>query len=235
MSIAQLDISYEFPHPNNALAEPNGLLAFGGDMSAERLKVAYNEGIFPWYSPNEPPLWWSPDPRAVLIPGELHTGRTLRRFIRKHIYQITVNYAFDRVMYSCAQRPEGTWIGSEVQRGYQTLHHKGLAHSIEVWHKHRLVGGLYGVCVGALFCGESMFSRMENASKCAFIAFYHHFLRHGGQLFDCQVLNHHTESLGAKNIPREEFLQHLYQLRDQPLQSGCWSTQVLDLSLPLKD
>ncbi|CAM3187699.1 leucyl, phenylalanyl-tRNA-protein transferase [Xenorhabdus nematophila ATCC 19061] len=235
MSIAKLDNSYKFPHPTNALAEPNGLLAFGGDMSAERLKVAYNEGIFPWYSPDELPLWWSPDPRAVLIPGELHIGRTLRRFIRKHTYQITVNYAFDRVIYSCAQRQEGTWIGSEVQSGYQTLHQEGLAHSIEVWHEHQLVGGLYGVCIGALFCGESMFSKMENASKCAFIAFYHHFLRHGGQLFDCQVLNHHTESLGAKNIQREEFLQHLYQLRDQSLQSGCWSTQVLDLSLSLKD
>ncbi|CDG17251.1 leucyl/phenylalanyl-tRNA--protein transferase [Xenorhabdus doucetiae] len=229
MSIAQLDNSYEFPHPTNALAEPNGLLAFGGDLSAERLRVAYHEGIFPWYSPDEPPLWWSPDPRAVLIPGELHIGRTLRRFIRKHIYQITVNYAFDEVIYHCAQRQEGTWIGPDVQKGYQTLHKEGLAHSIEVWHDHQLVGGLYGVCVGTLFCGESMFSKMENASKCAFVAFYHHFLRHSGQLFDCQVLNHHTESLGAKNIPREKFLQHLYQLRKQSLQSGCWSVQKLDL------
>lgn len=229
MLIAQLDNSYEFPDPTNAMAEPNGLLAFGGDLSAERLRVAYHEGIFPWYSPNELPLWWSPNPRAVLIPGELHTGRTLLRFIRKHTYQITVNYAFDEVIYHCAQRQEGTWIGPDVLRGYQALHHEGLAHSIEVWHDRQLVGGLYGVCIGTLFCGESMFSRMENASKCAFVAFYHHFLHHGGRLFDCQVLNHHTESLGAKNIPREEFLQHLYQLREQPLQSGCWSEQELDL------
>ncbi|WP_092518957.1 leucyl/phenylalanyl-tRNA--protein transferase [Xenorhabdus japonica] len=229
MSIAQLDNSYEFPHPTNALAEPNGLLAFGGDLSSERLRVAYHEGIFPWYLPDEPPLWWSPDPRAVLIPGELHTGRTLRRFIRKHTYQITVNYAFDEVIYNCSQRQEGTWIGPEVQKGYQTLHKEGLVHSIEVWHDHQLVGGLYGVCVGTLFCGESMFSKTENASKCAFVAFYHHFLRYGGQLFDCQVLNHHTESLGAKNIPRNKFLQHLYQLRRQSLQSGCWSVQRLDL------
>ncbi|PHM40164.1 leucyl/phenylalanyl-tRNA--protein transferase [Xenorhabdus mauleonii] len=235
MSIAQLDDSHEFPHPNHALVEPNGLLAFGGDLSAERLKVAYNEGIFPWYSPYEPPLWWSPDPRAVLIPGELHTGRTLRRFIRKHTYQITVNYAFDEVIYNCAQRQEGTWIGSAVQRGYQTLHKEGLAHSIEVWHERQLVGGLYGVSVGTLFCGESMFSKMENASKCAFVAFYYHFLRHGGQLFDCQVLNHHTESLGARNIPRGEFLQYLYQLRAQSLQPNCWSAQLLDLQLPPKD
>ncbi|WP_045958939.1 leucyl/phenylalanyl-tRNA--protein transferase [Xenorhabdus poinarii] len=229
MPIAQLDNSYTFPHPTNALTEPNGLLAFGGDLSAERLRVAYHEGIFPWYSPHEPPLWWSPDPRAVLIPGELHTGRTLRRFIRKHTYQITVNCAFDEVIYHCAQRQEGTWIGADIQKSYQSLHDEGLAHSVEVWYNHQLVGGLYGVSVGTLFCGESMFSKMLNASKCAFVAFYHHFLRHGGQLFDCQVLNHHTESLGAKNIPREIFLQYLYQLRKQSLQSGCWLVQRLDL------
>ncbi|PHM37880.1 leucyl/phenylalanyl-tRNA--protein transferase [Xenorhabdus innexi] len=229
MLIAQLDNSYEFPHPDNALAEPNGLLAFGGDLSAERLKTAYSKGIFPWFSPNELPLWWSPDPRAVLIPGELHTGRTLRRFIRKHPYQITVNYAFEQVVYGCAQRQEGTWIGSDIQLGYQTLHQEGLAHSVEVWHKQQLVGGLYGVNIGTLFCGESMFSKMENASKCAFVAFYHHFLRHGGQLFDCQVLNHHTESLGAKNIPRKEFLRYLGQCQKQSLQTGCWDAQLLEL------
>ncbi|WP_446469476.1 leucyl/phenylalanyl-tRNA--protein transferase [Xenorhabdus stockiae] len=229
MLIAQLDNSYEFPHPDTALAEPNGLLAFGGDLSAERLKTAYRKGIFPWFSPNELPLWWSPDPRAVLIPEELHTGRTLRRFIRKHPYQITVNYAFEQVVYGCAQRQEGTWIGSDIQLGYQTLHQEGLAHSVEVWHKQQLVGGLYGVNIGTLFCGESMFSKMENASKCAFVAFYHHFLRHGGQLFDCQVLNHHTESLGAKNIPRKEFLRHLDQYQKQSLQTGCWDAQTLEL------
>ncbi|MEX0445299.1 leucyl/phenylalanyl-tRNA--protein transferase [Xenorhabdus sp. SGI246] len=229
MLIAQLDNSCEFPHPTNALTEPNGLLAFGGDLSAERLKTAYSKGIFPWFSPDEPPLWWSPDPRAVLIPGELHTGRTLRRFIRKHPYQITVNYAFDQVIYGCGQRQEGTWIGAGIQHAYQTLHQEGMAHSVEVWHKHQLVGGLYGVNVGTLFCGESMFSKMENASKCAFVAFYHHFLHHRGQLFDCQVLNHHTESLGAKNIPRGEFLQYLEQCKKQSLQAGCWDTQVLEL------
>ncbi|MCC8380894.1 leucyl/phenylalanyl-tRNA--protein transferase [Xenorhabdus sp. PB30.3] len=229
MLIAQLDSSYEFPHPDTALAEPNGLLAFGGDLSAERLKTAYRKGIFPWFSPNELPLWWSPDPRAVLIPGELHTGRTLQRFIRKHPYQITVNYAFEQVVYGCAQRQEGTWIGSDIQLGYQTLHQEGLAHSVEVWYKQQLVGGLYGVNIGTLFCGESMFSKMENASKCAFVAFYHHFLRHGGQLFDCQVLNHHTESLGAKNIPRKEFLRHLDQYQKQSLQAGCWDAQTLEL------
>ncbi|CBJ80036.1 leucyl, phenylalanyl-tRNA-protein transferase [Xenorhabdus bovienii str. Jollieti] len=229
MTIAQLGNSYAFPHPTHALAEPNGLLAFGGDLCAERLRVAYHEGIFPWFSPDELPLWWSPDPRAVLIPGELHTGRTLRRFIRKLPYQITVNYAFDQVIYGCAQRQEGTWIGSDVQKGYQALHQEGLAHSIEVWHDCQLVGGLYGINVGTLFCGESMFSKMENASKCAFVAFYHHFLHHGGQLLDCQVLNHHTKSLGAKNIPRKEFLQHLYLCREQSLQAGCWAAQMLDL------
>ncbi|WP_340610523.1 leucyl/phenylalanyl-tRNA--protein transferase [Xenorhabdus bharatensis] len=229
MLIAQLDNSYEFPHPETALAEPNGLLAFGGDLSAERLKTAYRKGIFPWFSPNELPLWWSPDPRAVLIPGELHTGRTLRRFIRKHPYQFTVNYAFEQVICGCAQRQEGTWIGSDIQLGYQTLHQEGLAHSVEVWHKQQLVGGLYGVNMGTLFCGESMFSKMENASKCAFVVFYHHFLRHGGQLFDCQVLNHHTESLGAKNIPRKEFLRHLDQYQKQSLQIGCWDKQTLAL------
>ncbi|KAA1192967.1 leucyl/phenylalanyl-tRNA--protein transferase [Photorhabdus heterorhabditis] len=229
MPIIQLDDSYGFPLPEEALTEPNGLLAVGGDLSAGRLNAAYNEGIFPWFLPNEVPLWWSPDPRAVIIQGELHTGRTLRRFLRNHPYRITVNHAFEQVIDSCAQRQEGTWIGRDVKQGYQVLHQTGQAHSVEVWHDERLVGGLYGVSVGTLFCGESMFSKMENASKCALIAFYHHFLRHYGDLIDCQVLNHHTASLGAKEISREKFIQYLYQFRNRPLKPGCWLQQVLEL------
>ncbi|AKH64554.1 MULTISPECIES: leucyl/phenylalanyl-tRNA--protein transferase [Photorhabdus] len=230
MPIIQLDDdSYDFPHPAEALMEPNGLLAVGGDLSPERLSAAYHQGIFPWFLPSEIPLWWSPDPRAIIMPGELHTGRTLRRFLRNHPYRITVNHAFEQVIHYCAQRQEGTWISRDIQQGYQELHQTGKAHSVEVWYGEHIVGGLYGVSVGTLFCGESMFSRMENASKCAFVAFYHHFLRYSGELLDCQVLNHHTASLGAKEISREEFIQYLYQFRNQSLKPGCWLQQVLEL------
>ena len=207
MPLFQLDDSdLDFPEPHLALKEPNGLLAIGGEISPARLRVAYQSGIFPWYFPYEEPLWWSPDPRAVLPAGDLHIGRSLRKFIRHQPYKITLNHAFASVIEACSIRDEGTWIGPDIKEGYEALYRQGEAHSVEVWDGDELVGGLYGVNVGAVFCGESMFSRRDNASKCAFIAFYNHFLRYGGQLFDCQVLNSHTASLGASEISRDHYL-----------------------------
>lgn len=173
-------------------------------------------------------LWWSPDPRAVLFPAEFHLNRSLKRFLRHDPFRITLNHDFATVIAACAHRPdEGTWIGPEVQRAYQHLHRLGYAHSVEVWQDDQLVGGMYGVAQGALFCGESMFSRVTNASKCALMAFCRHFAAYGGELIDCQVLNAHTARLGAREIPRRQFLQQLSTLQRRPLASACWAPQVI--------
>ncbi|EPE2785754.1 leucyl/phenylalanyl-tRNA--protein transferase [Serratia marcescens] len=220
--------SLAFPLPESALRDPNGLLAIGGDLTAPRLLAAYERGIFPWYSPGEAILWWSPDPRAVLFPTEFHLNRSLKRFLRHDPFRITLNHDFAAVIAACAHRPdEGTWIGPEVQRAYQHLHRLGYAHSVEVWQDNQLVGGMYGVAQGALFCGESMFSRVTNASKCALMAFCRHFAAYGGELIDCQVLNAHTARLGAREIPRRQFLQQLSTLQRRPLAPACWEPQVI--------
>ncbi|QCR36574.1 leucyl/phenylalanyl-tRNA--protein transferase [Nissabacter sp. SGAir0207] len=219
-----------FPPPEGALREPNGLLAVGGDLSPARLKLAYQSGIFPWYNPGEMILWWSPDPRAVLFPDALHISRSMRRFLRHCPFQFTLNHAFPEVIAACAEaRSDGTWIGPAVAEAYRQLHREGIAHSIEVWQEGELVGGMYGVAQGALFCGESMFSRRTNASKAALVMFCHHFVQQGGQLLDCQVLNDHTASLGATEIPRHHFLSALRQLQRQALPAGCWQPQTLQL------
>ncbi|MGP6441584.1 MULTISPECIES: leucyl/phenylalanyl-tRNA--protein transferase [Rahnella] len=229
--------SLNFPAPETALQEPNGLLAIGGDLTAPRLLSAYQHGIFPWFEPGEMILWWSPDPRAILVPGERHASRSLKRFMRKMPFRFTLNQQFEQVIHACAmQREDGTWIGPLVQRGYQELHEAGRAHSVEVWEGDELVGGLYGVSVGGLFCGESMFSRRENASKCALMLFCQHFSRNGGELIDCQVLNPHTASLGAREIPRRQFLQQLSALSQRALAPDCWLPQDLsphDEDLPV--
>ncbi|EMH4138471.1 leucyl/phenylalanyl-tRNA--protein transferase [Serratia nevei] len=220
--------SLAFPSPEGALRDPNGLLAIGGDLTAPRLLAAYERGIFPWYSPGEAILWWSPDPRAVLFPAEFHLNRSLKRFLRHDPFRITLNHDFAAVIAACAHRPdEGTWIGPEVQHAYQHLHRLGYAHSVEVWQDDQLVGGMYGVAQGALFCGESMFSRVTNASKCALMAFCRHFAAYGGELIDCQVLNAHTARLGAREIPRRQFLQQLSTLQRRPLAPACWEQQVI--------
>ncbi len=220
--------SLAFPSPEGALRDPNGLLAIGGDLTAPRLLAAYERGIFPWYSPGEAILWWSPDPRAVLFPAEFHLNRSLKRFLRHDPFRITLDHDFAAVIAACAHRPdEGTWIGPEVQRAYQHLHRLGYAHSVEVWQDDQLVGGMYGVAQGALFCGESMFSRVTNASKCALMAFCRHFAAYGGELIDCQVLNAHTARLGAREIPRRQFLQQLSTLQRRPLARACWEPQVI--------
>lgn len=220
--------SVAFPSPEGALHDPNGLLAIGGDLTPARLLAAYERGIFPWYSPGEAILWWSPDPRAVLFPAEYHVSRSLKHFLRHNPLRITLNHDFAAVIAACSYRPdEGTWIGEEVQQAYLQLHHLGHAHSIEVWQGEELVGGLYGVAQGALFCGESMFSRTTNASKCALLAFCRHFAGYGGELVDCQVLNAHTARLGAREIPRRQFLQQLSNLQRRTLAPECWTAQVI--------
>lgn len=220
--------SIAFPSPEGALREPNGLLALGGDLSPARLLMAYQRGIFPWYSPGDPILWWSPNPRAILYPAQFHLSRSMKRFHRTSPYTVTLNHAFERVLCGCASdRNEGTWITADIVEAYLRLHELGHAHSIEVWEGTALVGGMYGVAQGTLFCGESMFSRRVNASKTALLVFCQHFIRQGGKLIDCQVLNAHTASLGVIEIPRREYLQSLAKLRLQPLDAHCWVPQTL--------
>lgn len=220
--------SITFPSPEGALREPNGLLALGGDLSPARLLMAYQRGIFPWFSPGDPILWWSPDPRAVLFPEQFHLSRSMKRFHNHSPYRVTLNHAFERVIDGCAHdRSEGTWITPDVVEAYQRLHELGYAHSIEVWKDTELVGGMYGVIQGVLFCGESMFSRAENASKTALLVFCQHFLRSGGKLIDCQVLNTHTTSLGAIEIPRRDYLRYLDELRTVSLASHTWVPKTL--------
>lgn len=219
-----------FPDVSTACLEPNGLLAIGGDLSEQRLCNAYQNGIFPWFDADSPILWWSPDPRAVLLPNELHISHSLAKFIKKCPFYVTLNYAFAEVIKECAYRSnnEETWITAEMQLAYCRLHEIGLAHSVEVWLADNvLVGGLYGITQGQLFCGESMFSRQTNASKIALLAFCHYFVQQGGKLIDCQILNNHTQSLGAKNIPRIEYIKALHYLRQKKLPTGTWAPQLL--------
>lgn len=220
--------SLNFPPPEMALREPNGLLAMGGDLSPPRLLNAYHRGIFPWFSPGDPILWWSPDPRAVLYPGRFHLSRSMKRFHLRSPYRVTLNQRFAEVIEGCAtDREEGTWITPEVKRAWQRLFEMGHAQSVEVWLDGELVGGMYGLALGQIFCGESMFSLRENASKTALLVFSHYFAQQGGQLIDCQVLNPHTASLGAEEIPRADYLQIVQALSDRSLAEGCWQQQTL--------
>ena len=217
----------QFPHPCEALKDPNGLLAMGGDLRPERLISAYNNGIFPWYSENDPILWWSPSPRAIFIPGEFRPSRSLKKFFRKSGYRVSINRATAKVIQLCgALRPkEETWLDEEMQTAYTELAGLGVCHSVEVWQENELVGGLYGVQVGQVFCGESMFSKKSNASKIALWKFCEHFHHHGGQLIDCQILNPHTESLGAIEVDRPEFLRLLAYLKQKSVSDNCYQSQ----------
>ncbi|MDX1705456.1 leucyl/phenylalanyl-tRNA--protein transferase [Pseudidiomarina sp.] len=202
-----------FPNPALALTEPDGLLAFGGDLSPERLQAAYRQGIFPWYGADDPILWWSPDPRTVFTPGSLHCSRSMRRFIRQTELKVTLNRDFPAVIRHCADahKTAGTWIHPEMISAYIELHTLGQAHSIEIWHQHQLVGGMYGVAVGGIFCGESMFHYRTNASKLALLVFCQNFFAAGGELLDAQVDNPHLQSLGAWSLPRIQYLALLNQ------------------------
>ncbi len=201
-----------FPDPNLALTEPDGLLAVGGDLSCERLLSAYRQGIFPWFSDNQPILWWSPDPRSVIHPQQLNISRSMKKVLRKGEYQISFDTTFEQVVRECAaprDNQPGSWITEGMLQAYSELHRKGAAHSVECWHQGELVGGLYGVAIGQVFFGESMFSRRRNASKVAFISLTQQLIEWGYQLIDCQVHSDHLESLGAVMMPRPAFLQLL--------------------------
>ncbi|MDR9829387.1 leucyl/phenylalanyl-tRNA--protein transferase [Vibrio sp. FNV 38] len=219
--------SVDFPSPFEALDDPSGLLAFGGDLSPKRLLNAYRHGIFPWYGPDEPLLWWSPAPRAVFDPNRFKPAKSLKKFQRKQGYRVSINQATDRVIDLCAatRGAEETWIHPEMRLAYQELARLGHCHSVEIWHQERLIGGLYGLSIGQLFCGESMFSIETNASKVALWYFTQHFARSGGQLVDCQIMNPHLESLGALELNREDFLQQLAQLQHQPVNASCFEPQ----------
>jgi len=213
-----------FPPVTRALREPNGLLCMGGDLAPPRLLAAYERGIFPWFSRGDPILWWSPDPRALLFVDELRISRSLRKRLRHGDYTVTADRGFEIVMDCCAaprkQQPE-TWIGPEMRKAYATLHRLGHAHSIEVWDGALLVGGVYGVEVGGLFSGESMFSRADDASKVALVALARFLSQRGVPAIDCQVPNPHLASLGARTVPRLEFLA-LLAARPAPT-PGPWT------------
>jgi len=201
-----------FPDPSYALQEPDGLLAVGGDLSPARLLNAYRQGIFPWYSEGQPILWWSPNPRAVLFPDAFKISRSLSKTLRKQLFHVTLDTTFSEVIDACSEpRPdqEGTWITADMKQAYNQLHRVGFAHSVEVWEGDVLVGGLYGVSLGKVFFGESMFARRSDASKVGFAHLVEQLKVWGFGLIDCQVHTGHLSSLGAEDIPRETFLELL--------------------------
>lgn len=213
VQIRWLDPSiYSFPPVETALTEPNGLLAVGGDLSPERLQLAYKSGIFPWYEEDQPILWWSPDPRSVLFPDKLKLSRSLRKTLRHNLFSITFDQAFSEVIRLCAQRrsySSGTWITKEIESAYNQLHQQGIAHSVETWFDGELVGGLYGLSMGSLFFGESMFSLKADASKIALVYLVGQLGNWGFQLIDCQIQSDHLDSLGAEDISRSQFLAYI--------------------------
>lgn len=204
-------LSEKLIFPSVDLANSEGLLAVGGDLSSERLLLAYGNGIFPWYNEGDPILWWSPNPRMVLFPNELYVSKSMQKLLEKEAFRVTYNTCFGEVIRNCAKikrlGQEGTWINSEIIQAYQILHEMGIAQSVEVWQDEALVGGLYGVWVGKVFCGESMFSLVSNASKYGFITFVKTFSEI--KLIDCQVYSEHLASLGGREISRTEFLKIL--------------------------
>lgn len=225
----------KFPPVELALSEPDGLLAAGGDLGIERLLQAYRLGIFPWYDSGQPILWWSPDPRMVLFPENLNISKSLRKLIRRNSYTLTMDQDFTAVVKACAQaRREnlGTWITDEMQQAYCALHEAGYAHSVEVWSQQDLVGGLYGVALGQVFFGESMFSDQANTSKLALVALVNQLQQWNYKLIDCQVSSGHLLSLGATEISREQFSQKLMELVNAPDKTGKWQ---LDMETQAKD
>lgn len=221
--LAWLDNADPFPPVERALKNPNGLLAAGGDLSVPRLLEAYRRGVFPWYSAAEPILWWSPDPRMVLHCEELKVSRSLAKSVRNKGYVVCIDTAFDRVLAGCADREEGTWLGRGMRGAYLALHRAGYAHSFETWREGDLVGGLYGVAVGRMFFGESMFSRATDASKVALVVLVQELKARSIPLIDCQMHTPLLASLGGREIPRRSFLRALSPLVNYPQPAGHWT------------
>lgn len=224
MTVYRLCKELVFPPPEEA--EPDGLLAVGGDLSPERLLLAYSEGIFPWYEEGLPILWHSPDPRMLLLPGDLRVARSLRKKARRPPYRLTLDTAFDRVIRACATAPRpgrhGTWITPEMLDAYCALHALGFAHSVEAWHDDALVGGLYGVSLGRAFFGESMFALEPDASKLGFVRLVDQLARWEFSLIDCQVYTEHLERFGAVEWPRARFLETLAEALEHETRRGVW-------------
>lgn len=210
---------YEFPAVETALSEPNGLLVAGGDLSPDLLISAYLQGIFPWFNEDEPILWWSPDPRMILVPNQFQVSKSLKKVLQRKVFEVRFDTAFSRVMQSCAaprKNQAGTWIHPQMIQAYTELHHMGYAHSVECWLDNQLVGGLYGIALGRMFYGESMFAEVSNASKVALAYLCKQLARWDFELIDCQMNTQHLASLGAHEIPRSEFIQQLKQLTQLP-------------------
>lgn len=230
--IPWLSDELRFPPVDTALAEPNGLLAAGGDLSPLRILAAYRRGIFPWYSAGDPILWWSPNPRMVLFPAELELSRSLTRTLRNLPYTVRLDTAFADVVHACATIPRGgqagTWITTEMQSAYHDLYHLGYAHSVETWIDGKLAGGLYGVALGGIFYGESMFSCVRDASKIALAHLCLHLNRLGFGIIDCQMETTHLASLGARPIPRDDFIAVLDTLAAAGNAPGPWLAAAVD-------
>ncbi len=211
MPTYQLTDDLYFPPVSEA--EEDGLVAIGGDLSPERLMLAYHSGIFPWYNDDEPIMWYSPNPRFVLLPDKLYVSRSMRSVLRKEEFKVTYNEDFNGVINSCKKMQrigqDGTWITDDMVEAYIRLHQLGYAQSVKVWKENELVGGMYGIHLGSVYCGESMFSTVSNASKVALIMFIQKFKEEGGQLYDCQAYTDHMASMGAELIDRNEFLEYL--------------------------
>ena len=234
MPVFRLDPELPF-FPPAELADPSGLLAVGGDLTPQRLVLAYRSGIFPWYSEGQPICWHSPDPRFVLVPDKLHVPRSLMKILRRGDYEIRFDTAFSTVIQKCAARPRpgqrGTWITRGMRRAYNTLHELGIAHSAEAWKDGVLVGGLYGVSMGDIYFGESMFAEAPDASKCAFVVLSRWMQARGIELIDSQVHTEHLERFGAVHWTRQEYLHRLTELVDRSTRRGRW---VLDPADPAR-
>jgi leucyl/phenylalanyl-tRNA--protein transferase len=228
MPVFQLSDELVFPPPE--LAEDSGLLALGGDLSEARLLLAYSMGIFPWYSEGDPILWWSPDPRLVLFPEELKISRSLEQTIKKGLYKITTDTAFESIIKNCAEIHKnddgGTWITGEMIDAYISLYRSGFAHSVESWYRGKLIGGLYGISLGSAFFGESMFTKKSDASKAAFVTLVRQLRKWNFTLIDCQITTRHLVSLGAREVPRSTFVNLLKEALKNPVKKGKWEIGV---------
>jgi leucyl/phenylalanyl-tRNA--protein transferase len=230
--LPELTQQLSFPPIKQALRQPDGLLAMGGDLQPKRLLLAYHHGIFPWFSQGDPLLWWSPSIRALFAPGQLQLNRTLRKQCRKMQYHFSVNTAFEQVIQQCAApraREADTWILPPMRQAYLQLHQLGHAHSIEVWQQDQLIGGLYGLMIGKLFCGESMFNRQPNTARLALVALQHHLQGHQAGWIDCQMPNDFLDQLGVCHFPRSQYQALLHELAPQIHPVQAWQPHTFEL------